>query len=138
MLFADDKSDASDSDNSASNDNAANSMFRSWPSDSGSGSYTISPASSSATQQAQFNPGSILSDSSKSSKSSTGGGLGLGSIIAIVVGCLAVVAIAAGARLLKKGKEADLATPDAVAEAYNNGGGGGGGGMTPKESVLLL
>ncbi|CAH0475003.1 unnamed protein product [Peronospora belbahrii] len=99
-----------------------------------------SVGSDAANQQATFNPGSILSDGPTLSKSSLDGGLGLGAIIAIVVGCLAVVAIAAGARLLKKGKEADLATPEAAGghEAYNNVDGGGSGGMTPKENVLLL
>ncbi|ETN09379.1 hypothetical protein PPTG_11794 [Phytophthora nicotianae INRA-310] len=117
--------------------NSSSSTSRSWRSDSGSGSVTISPGSSSANQQS-FNPGSILSDGSNKTKSGDGGGLGIGSIIAIVVGCLAVVAIAAGARLLRKGKEAELATPEApgAMEGYNNGGGGGG--MTPKENVLLL
>ncbi|KAG3206542.1 hypothetical protein PC128_g750 [Phytophthora cactorum] len=117
--------------------NSSSSTSKSWRSDSGSGSVTISPGSSSANQQS-FNPGSILSEGSYKSNSSGVGGLGIGSIIAIVVGCLAVVAIAAGARLLRKGKEAELATPEApgAMEGYNNGGGGGG--MTPKENVLLL
>ena len=143
IICSGDKSDANDSASGSSNsttddDDSSNSTSLSWSSESGSGSVTISPGSSSANQQAEFNPGSILSDSSKTAKTSSDDGLGLGSIIAIVVGCLAVVAIAAGARLLKKGKEAELATPEAAAEAYNNGGGGGGGGMTPKENVLLL
>jgi hypothetical protein len=134
-----DASTATDSSNSTASSAASNSSSSdSWSSESASGSYTISPGSSSANQQAEFNPGSILSDGSNASNSSSDGGLGLGSIIAIVVGCLAVVAIAAGARLLKKGKETELSTPEgAVAmEGYNNGGGGGG--MTPKENVLLL
>ncbi|EEY56526.1 uncharacterized protein PITG_10064 [Phytophthora infestans T30-4] len=140
-----DGSDATaDSSNSTSTSassaaNSSSSASGSWRSDSGSGSVVISPGSSSANQQS-FNPGSILSDSSNKSKSGGDGGLGIGSIIAIVVGCLAVVAIAAGARLLRKGKEAEMATPEApgAMEGYNNGGGGGGGGMTPKENVLLL
>ncbi|KAL4164325.1 hypothetical protein KRP22_004192 [Phytophthora ramorum] len=143
-----DASSKTTADNSTSNSasisassaasNANSSTSNSWNSESGSGSYTISPGSSSANQQAEFNPGSILSDGSNSSTSSSGDGLGLGSIIAIVVGCLAVVAIAAGARLLKKGKETDgeLETPAGALEDYNNGGGGSG--MTPKENVLLL
>ncbi|KAG1708660.1 hypothetical protein DVH05_022289 [Phytophthora capsici] len=124
---------------SSNSTSSSSSKTHSWTSDSdsASGSITISPGSSSANQQS-FNPGSILSDSSNTSKNASDGGLGIGSIIAIVVGCLAVVAIAAGARLLRKGKEAELATPEAAGamEGYNNGGGGGG--MTPKENVLLL
>jgi LPS O-antigen subunit length determinant protein (WzzB/FepE family) len=58
-------------------------------------------------------------------------------IVAIIVACLAVVAIAAGVRLLhKKQKEqaAALETPEGGAlDNY-----GGGSGMTPKENVLLL
>ncbi|CAH0492587.1 unnamed protein product [Peronospora farinosa] len=106
---------------------------------SGSDGPTRTVDSSSDKNDQTFNPGTILSDGPVTSNSSRQGGLGLGAIIAIVVGCLAVVAIAAGARLLKKGKDGQSATPGATGglEAYNNVGGGGGG-MTPKENVLLL
>ncbi|KAL3662937.1 hypothetical protein V7S43_011883 [Phytophthora oleae] len=132
-----DSSNSTTSASSAASNSSSSTTSQSWTSDSASGSVTISPGSSSANQQS-FNPGSILSDGSNASNTSSQGGLGIGSIIAIVVGCLAVVAIAAGARLLRKGKEAELATPDAAGamEGYNNGGGGSG--MTPKENVLLL
>lgn len=54
------------------------------------------------------------------------------SIIVIVVGCLAVVAVVAGARLLRKDKEPVVATPEGgMLDAY-------GGGITPKENVVLL
>ncbi|KAF4320665.1 hypothetical protein BBO99_00003680 [Phytophthora kernoviae] len=127
-------------DASVSASSSNSSKTNSWESESGSGSNVISPGSSSANQQAEFNPGSILSDGSDKSASDSNGGLGLGSIIGIVVGCLAVVAIAAGMRLLKKGKEAELATPEngGVADGAAVEGYGGGGGMTPKENVLLL
>ncbi|POM69748.1 Hypothetical protein PHPALM_13924 [Phytophthora palmivora] len=136
-----DTSNATDSNStSASASNYSSSASHSWKSDSGSGSNITIPRGSSSANQQSFNPGSILSDSSKKQNPSGNGGLGIGTIICIVVACLAVVAVAAGARLLRKGKEAELATPDAVGagamEGYNNGGGGGG--MTPKENVLLL
>ncbi|KAI9905364.1 hypothetical protein PsorP6_014355 [Peronosclerospora sorghi] len=124
-----------DSGKSANLNSSSNALY----SDSGSSSHTLSQDPNASNQQAEFNPGSILSDSSNTYKSSSGSGLGLGSIIAIVVGCLAIVAIAAGARLLKKGKDAESTSPVAAGgleEAYNDGGGGGG--MTPKENVLLL
>ncbi|KAE8894318.1 hypothetical protein PF005_g12767 [Phytophthora fragariae] len=128
---------ASASNSSSSSSSSSNSSSSDSMSDSMSGSV-VSPGSSSANQQS-FNPGSILSDGSSTINKAAGSGLSLGAVIGIVVGCLAVVAIAAGARLLQKGKEAEgeLTTPEGAAmEGYN--GGGGGSGMTPKENVLLL
>ena len=70
-------------------------------------------------------------DASTKSGSSKGG-FNLTSIIFIVVGCLAVVAVIAGVRLLKKKKAESVETP------MDNYGGGETGVMTPKENVLLL
>ncbi|CAI5745775.1 unnamed protein product [Peronospora destructor] len=123
--------------NSLSNSSSANkTTSNSSYSDSGLDGSTSLPGSSSDINDQAFNPGIIQSDGPITSNSSRQDGLGLGAIIAIVVGCLAVVAIAAGARLLKKGKEAQSGVTGGL-EAYNNVGGGGGG-MTPKENVLLL
>ncbi|EGZ21634.1 hypothetical protein PHYSODRAFT_285629 [Phytophthora sojae] len=123
-------SNSSDSSSSASN---------SWSSSDSTAGSIVSPGSSSANQQS-FNPGSILSDSSSTVSNGSDSGISLTAIICIVVGCLAVVAIAAGARLLQKGKEAEgeLTTPEGAAMEGYNGGEGGGSGMTPKENVLLL
>ncbi|CEG48399.1 uncharacterized protein PHALS_06224 [Plasmopara halstedii] len=96
-----------------------------------------SPGSSLANQQS-FNPGSILSDSTNTNDEKEDGGMGIASVLAICMGCVAVVAVAVGARLLRKGTEAEMVTPgiSGVNDGYNNGVGGGG--ITPKENVLLL
>ncbi|TDH68276.1 hypothetical protein CCR75_008100 [Bremia lactucae] len=119
--------------------NDKNFTSASWRSGSSSDDAIVLPDGSEADLQA-FNPGSILSEDPLASEKSSESGLGIGSILAIALGCIAVVAIAVGARLLRKGTEAELVTPVApgVMDGYNNGGGGGGGGMTPKENVLLL
>lgn len=90
------------------------------------------------TSQQSFNLGSLLSDGANTNDEKKDGSMGTVTIIAICVGCLAVVAVAVGARLLRKGSEAELVTPGAsgLNDGYNNGGGGSG--MTPKENVLLL
>ncbi|TYZ63336.1 hypothetical protein PybrP1_012875 [[Pythium] brassicae (nom. inval.)] len=77
-----------------------------------------------------------LADIDGEPKTNEGGtsatGVGITSIIGIVVGCLAVVAVVAGVRLLKKDKEPVVATPEGgMLDAY-------GGGITPKENVVLL
>ncbi|KAG6584766.1 Mitogen-activated protein kinase kinase kinase 2 [Phytophthora cinnamomi] len=126
---------------SHSNSRSSSSASHSWSSSDSTSGTIVSPGSSSANQQS-FNPGSILSDNSDVIGKASTGGVSLGAVIGIVVGCLAVVAIAAGARLLQKGKEAEaegeLTTPQGAAMEGYNGGEGGGSGMTPKENVLLL
>lgn len=72
------------------------------------------------------------SNKDSSTKSGDSKGFNLTSIIFIVVGCLAVVAVVAGVRLLKKKKAESVETP---MDIY---GGGEAGVMTPRENVLLL
>uniref|UniRef100_K3X151 Uncharacterized protein n=1 Tax=Globisporangium ultimum (strain ATCC 200006 / CBS 805.95 / DAOM BR144) TaxID=431595 RepID=K3X151_GLOUD len=75
-----------------------------------------------------------IDGATKSGTDSTSGstGLGISTVIAIVVGCLAVVAVVAGVRLLKKDKEPVVETPEGnLVDDY-------GGGITPKEDVILL
>lgn len=92
---------------------------------------TPEPTSASTSQQNALDDISGEVASNKRSEDGTSG-LGFGSIIAIVVGCLAVVAVIAGVFVLRKKKEQAIGTPEGALEDY------GAGGVTPKENVLLL
>ncbi|TMW56890.1 hypothetical protein Poli38472_002815 [Pythium oligandrum] len=93
-----------------------------------------------STSSSQVNQQSALDDISgdASTKMDRGGGaagMGLAGIIAIVIGCLAVVAIVAGVFVLRRKKEDEMETPVAGAAALDEYGVGC---ITPKENVLLL
>lgn len=131
-------STSSSNSSSSSGSTSASASLGSY-SRSSSGSVDVSDPSTTANAKASW--GSKINDASAESNTSTiNSSSDVGTIIAIVVGCLAVVAVAAGARLLRKKKDPEMTTPAAAGdvggdlelESY------GGTGMTPKENVLLL
>lgn len=93
---------------------------------------TLAPEPTSAVVTSQQTLADIDGETKTSQGEKSATGVGITSIIGIVVGCLAVVAVVAGVRLLKKDKEAVVDTPEGgMLDDY-------GGGITPKENVVLL
>lgn len=103
-------------------------------SSSGSSASVPSPTPTPLQSVSNINSQQTLADIDGDTKTNQGkvtSAFGITSLIGIVVGCLAIVAIVAGVRLLKKGKEDTVETPEGALDAY-------GGGITPKENVVLL